>query len=103
MRLADLLGREVVDLGGRRLGHVHDVRLRREGPDDGPLTGYVLDALVVGPRALAHRWGYATGVVERPAALRRLLTGRSRQATLVPWADVDLVDDVIVRRGGDDR
>lgn len=83
MRAADLLGTEVVDQRGRRLGRVHDIRLTRPAGED----RWRIDTLIVGTRAIAHRFGYADRVVEGPALLAALarLTGHRHE---IPWHHV---------------
>lgn len=79
MRAADVLGIEVVDAAGRRLGRVHDLRVRWDGRD------YRLDGLVVGPGALGDRFGYEYGVVKGPWLLRQLVRGLASRRVLVAW------------------
>lgn len=100
MRASELLGRPVVDHRGRRVGIVHDVRVRLG--DDGGLS---VSGLVVGPATararLAHAWGYAQDRAIAPALLRSwLLAGPS--SDVVPAARVhswDEADSVVLREG----
>jgi len=78
MRASELLSSEVVDVAGRRLGPVRDVRLSREGfRVVGPVVGE-------GPFALiAHRWGYAEGRARGPALIAATCRSAIRRARFV--------------------
>lgn len=84
MKATDLLGAEAVDTEGRRLGRVHDVRLassRRDAP-------WHIDAVVVGPSALAYRLGYAEHAVKGPAVLASLARWLGRHNHPIPWNQI---------------
>lgn len=72
MLASEVLGRPVVDSGGRHAGVVHDLRVRlpRVPGEEVP----VVTDLVVGPGSLrcrlAYAWGYAQGRGHGPALLR---------------------------------
>jgi sporulation protein YlmC with PRC-barrel domain len=51
VRLSSLMGAEVVDADGRRVGRVEDLRVRRAG------TAHEVEALLVGARGLLNRLG----------------------------------------------
>lgn len=74
--LSDLIGRPVCDASGRKLGRVFEVRGHREGED------VVVDAIMVGPRALLKR-----------------LRGRGANARAIPWAQVREIGERIVISG----
>jgi len=71
LMLSDVLGAEVVDESGRRLGHVHDLRIVRDGapaePDQAP--PYRVEGLIVGRRGLHARLGLEAA--RRAEPLRR--------------------------------
>lgn len=99
MKATDLLGAEAVDTDGRRLGRVHDIRLARSGHD----TPWHIDAVIVGPAALAYRLGYSEHAVTGPwllAALARWLGRRNRP---IPWNQVVQVQQrrLVVRPGAE--
>lgn len=104
MRAADLLVSEAVDTRGRRLGKVHDITLVR--PAGGAGGPWRVDTLIVGPSALAYRFGYAEKEVVGPAPLvlvARLMTRRRRR---IAWSDVVAYGEgrIVVRaEGGDGR
>ena len=74
-KASELLASEVVDVAGRRLGPVRDVRLSREG--------FRVVGLVVGegPFArIAHGWGYAEGRARGPALIAATCRSTIRRA-----------------------
>ncbi len=75
MRIGEVLGAEVVAEDGRRLGEVHDVRLRRTPKDE-----IVIDGLVIGAGALAVRLDYTSGDVGGPWLLAWLMRRLGRRA-----------------------
>ena len=85
IRLSDLLGQRVVAENGSQLGHVYDVRVRRQG-DDWQVSG-----VVIGSRGVAERLGLRTGRRAEP-----LLSDG-----LIPWDAVLRIDDagLVVRDG----
>jgi hypothetical protein len=100
MLLSELIGVEVVDEGGRRLGVVHDV----EAVQDGPVTGGFgaalrVDSLVLGSRGVWSRIGVSDAHVQGPWILRVLARTLGSQES-VSWEDVVAVepDRIVVRR-----
>ncbi len=94
MTAAELLSAEVVDESGRRLGKVHDLRLRRSARG-----GWTINALVVGASAFSYRLGYATGEVRGQRALAAIVGRLQRRAANIEWADVVAVEGkrIVVR------
>ncbi len=88
MTAAELLSLEVVDESGRRLGKVHDLRLRRSSRD-----AWTIDALVVGASALSYRLGYANHEVRGPSALETVVRWLTRGVMEIAWSDVVSVED----------
>lgn len=86
MRLSDLLKLEAVDLDGRSLDHVRDVRLEQRG------DAWTVTHVVVGRAAVAERLGFIHGVVERPVAIAAVMRRIGRHARVVPWSQVSLED-----------
>ncbi|MFE9646737.1 PRC-barrel domain-containing protein [Streptomyces sp. NPDC006365] len=84
MKATDLLGAEALDTDGRRLGRVHDVRLARAGQG----APWRIDAVIVGPSALAYRLGYAEHAVEGPGLLAVLVRWLGRSDRQIPWSQV---------------
>jgi hypothetical protein len=103
MRLSELLGTEVRDVDGVRVGRVHDVRLVQDGPLLGSFGAALrVDGLVVGQggrNGVAVRLGYHRQRVNGPYVLNRLVLAMERGARFVPWSAVDHVDRDVVRVG----
>jgi hypothetical protein len=93
MQMSEVLGVEVVDAGGARLGEVTDVRLVQDGPYiEGFGQALRVDALVVGRGGIASRLGYVRGGVRGPWLLRVVAAALEGRAFLVPWVDVERTD-----------
>ncbi|MEU6176971.1 PRC-barrel domain-containing protein [Streptomyces coeruleorubidus] len=100
MKATDLLGAEAVDTDGRRLGRVHDVRLARPRHD----APWRIDAVVVGPSALAYRLGYAGRAVDGPRLLTVLARRLGRGGGPIPWSRIVSVERRrLVVRPGEER
>ena len=94
MLMSDVVGREVVDGGGRKLGKVTDVRLVQDGPlVEGFGAALRVDAVVVGRGGLAERLGYVRGGVRGPWLLRALACALEGRAWIVAWDDLSPTDD----------
>ncbi len=100
MRLTNLLGADVVDVRGKELGPVHDVRLIQDGPPMGSFgRGLRLRALLLGPTAVGARLGFERGRLRGPwplDALFRAVHGRMRIAA---WDQVAALEEDRVRLG----
>jgi sporulation protein YlmC with PRC-barrel domain len=79
-----LVGRQLYDAEGRKLGRVDEIRLVREG------GGYEVEGLLIGVSGLLERLGVAHSV-ER---LQRRLNLRSRvvDGSLVYWEQIDSIE-----------
>ncbi|MDQ3896738.1 MAG: PRC-barrel domain-containing protein [Actinomycetota bacterium] len=101
MRLSELLRRPVVDESGTEVGHVHDVRLVRDGPPMGEFgPAYRVLGLVVGPRGIGERLGYGRTDMTGPWLIAAPLSLRHRRARFVPWDRVAEVSKERVRISG---
>lgn len=99
MLLSELIGTEVVDEAGRRVGVVHDVEAVQDGPVMGGFGAALrLDALVLGSRGVWSRLGVSDAHVQGPWLLRALARTVGGQRS-VPWDDVVAVepDRIVVR------
>jgi len=86
MILSDLLGSDVRDADGRKVGRVIDARFRLEGsttPSQARLVG-----IIVSPRSAASFLGYERTVASRPVLIDRLLRFMHRGSFLVLWDDL---------------
>jgi hypothetical protein len=80
MRLTDLLGAELVTESGEQLGHVFDVRVKRDPRSSAERADqkWSVDALLYGEKGLVERFGLL-------AARQRVARGRHDE---LPWRDV---------------
>lgn len=88
MRLSDLLGRDVVDGVGRRLGRVVDVRLAADGEGPGFAGRLVVDGMLVSPRHPGSLLGYDRREEQGPWLVRTVVRRLQRDMTYVRWDDV---------------
>jgi hypothetical protein len=85
MKLTDLLGAKLVTEAGEKLGHVYDVRVRRDprSSEDRADQTWTLDALLYGSGGLVERFGLF-------AARERVARERHEE---LPWSDVVAIAD----------
>jgi sporulation protein YlmC with PRC-barrel domain len=94
MLASELLGLDVVDVDGRDLGRVDDVRVVRDGPYvEGFGNAMRVADLVVGPGGVAVRLGYVRHGVRGPALIRWWAKRAERRCLLVPWERVATIGD----------
>lgn len=87
MRLSELLGRPVVDSGGRTVGGVADVVLVQDGPMLGPhAASFRVAGLVVVERSHTRLLGYERDV--RPAPFHAFVRRLAGAVYNVPWEHV---------------
>jgi hypothetical protein len=94
MRLTDLLDHPVLDVDGRPMGRVREVRLVQDGslvPGFG--AGLRVDGLLVGKPAAAVRLGFHRPDVRGPWPLKPVLAFLASRATYVAWEDLSLAED----------
>ncbi|MBT2515787.1 PRC-barrel domain-containing protein [Arthrobacter sp. ISL-30] len=96
MILSNLLGSEVRDAEGRKVGHIADVRFVLDGPPGQLLAAARLHGLIVSPHSAASFLGYERYNVTQPWPLAQLLRWRHRGSFLVLWEDVARMDSGIV-------
>jgi sporulation protein YlmC with PRC-barrel domain len=84
MRATELLGSEVVDVNGRSLGPVRDLRIT---PDGMEVVGIVVGG--GGFSKIAHAWGYAEGRTAGPWLLKKITASAVQRARLVPVEHVE--------------
>ena len=98
VRTAELVGARLVDVTGRAVAHVHDLRLVQDGPVH-ELTGraaFRVTGLVVGPGHLGMHLGYGSRDVRGPWLLRAPLARLARRARFVPWSEIARIDEGVV-------
>jgi sporulation protein YlmC with PRC-barrel domain len=97
MRISEVLGAEVRDGNGRRLGKVRDVRLVQDGPAvAGQDLAFRVDAVLVGPTGSATRLGYTRNQVQGPWLIRVIATWRERATQEIPWHELTHVEGRLV-------
>jgi sporulation protein YlmC with PRC-barrel domain len=99
MILSDLLGTEVHEADGTRVGRVIDARFRLEGntsPSQARLVG-----LIVSRGAYSSYLGYERTTASRPVLLDKLLRALHRGSFLVLWDDLERIEEhrVLLRAG----
>jgi sporulation protein YlmC with PRC-barrel domain len=98
MRLSDLLRADVLDSNGERVGEIHDVRLVKDGPDQGLFgPAYRVQGLIVGAGAFGSRLGYDRGEIKGPFFLKKLFLWFLGDAKFVDWSHVTGMGDHVVR------
>jgi hypothetical protein len=91
MRLSDLLGLDVLDTDGRRVGSVADVRLVQDGPMIGPYGAALrLSGLIIVEHRHVRLLGYERDI--GPWFVRWLIHRLTGQVSYVPWKEVDTID-----------
>ncbi|MGI5128789.1 PRC-barrel domain-containing protein [Pseudonocardia sp. CA-107938] len=96
MRASDLIGRDVVDRDGHRIGVVTDLRCVQDGPLRGAMAAPRLDALLVSPRHSGALLGYQRPSQHGPWLIRAIVERLHRHARLIPWSAVTAHDPQIV-------
>lgn len=91
IRVSELVGLRVVADEATDLGHVRDVRLRRERDAQGARQ-IIAVGLVLGGRRHEVRWGYDRHPGQGPLLVARLARLLHRRTGYVPWDDVEGID-----------
>ncbi len=88
MKASDLIGLDVVDRGGRRLGVVTDLRCVQDGPLRGAMAAPRIDALVVSSRHTGSMLGYDRREQQGPWLVRVIVRWLHRELAVIPWSAV---------------
>jgi len=88
MRVSDVLGQDVVDASGNRLGVVTDVRCVQDGPLRGMNASLRIDGLLVSRRHTGALLGYDRRD-QGPWLLRVIVRLMHRGLREVSWDEVD--------------
>jgi sporulation protein YlmC with PRC-barrel domain len=92
--LSDLLHSEVYDQDGVSVGHVHDVRLVRDGPVIGSFGAtFSIDGLIVGKGSFGSRLGFDRAAMKGPWVLKALFNRLHASSRFVPWDFVAAVEE----------
>jgi sporulation protein YlmC with PRC-barrel domain len=100
MRLSDLLSAEVLDERGRRIGHIHDVRMVKDGPiQDAFGAALRVKGFVVGRPGLGARLGLGRAEVRGPWILKAFFAW-IRTDLYVEWERVRSIEEGRMRIRG---
>ena len=88
MNLNDVLGCDVMDDAGQRLGEVSDVRFALDAGAGQLLSQARLVGIVVCPRTASSFLGYERQELSQPWPVAQLLRWRHRGSFLVLWEDI---------------
>ena len=99
MILADMLGREVVDSNGDRLGEVSDFRFALDSAPTQLLSQARLVGIIVSPRTASSFLGFERQGMTQPWPVAQLLRWWHRGSFLVLWEDVAVMgaSEVVLR------
>lgn len=88
MILTDVLGSDVVNSDGERLGEVSDLRFALDSAPTQLLSQARLVGIVVSPRTASSFLGYERQEMTQPWPIAQLLRWRHRGSFLVLWEDI---------------
>jgi hypothetical protein len=88
MRASDLIGAEVVDSAGARVGVVTDLRCVQDGPLRGAMCLPRVHALVISRHHVGSMLGYNRQPQHGPWLVRKIVRALHRGLTVVPWSHV---------------
>jgi hypothetical protein len=88
MRATELVGLDVLDRAGRRLGVVIDLRCIQDGPPRGAMAALRVDSLLVSRRRAGSLLGYQHRSQQGPWLLRTILCRLHGDTLVVPWSAV---------------
>jgi hypothetical protein len=93
VRLSDMLGLQVREAAGHRVGAVVDVRLVLDGVLDDHPGMPTLFGLVISPRTRSSYLGFERSDARHPVLLAALARWRHRGTFLVGWQDIARIGD----------
>ncbi|MFJ5956839.1 PRC-barrel domain-containing protein [Paenarthrobacter sp. NPDC092416] len=91
MILTDVLGSDVADSGGGRLGEVSDVRFALDSAPTQLLSQARLVGIVVSPRTASSFLGFERQGLTQPWPVAQLLRWWHRGSFLVLWEDIGMM------------
>lgn len=100
MILNDMLGTDVVDSNGERLGEVSDVRFALDSASRQLLSRARMVGIVVSPRTASSFLGYERQGITQPWPVAQLLRWWHRGSFLVLWEDIAAMGprEVVLRK-----
>ncbi|QQQ61860.1 PRC-barrel domain-containing protein [Paenarthrobacter ureafaciens] len=101
MILTDILGIDVLDSSGKRLGEVSDVRFALDAAPGPLLSKARLVGIIVSPRTASSFLGFERQNLTQPWPIAQLLRWRHRGSFLVLWEDIALMGPKSVRLRSD--
>jgi hypothetical protein len=101
MRASELLGAEIRDPGGRRLGVVTGLRCSLDGPSGGPTPAPRVRALVVSDRHVGAYLGYQQEDQRGPWLVRKVIRALHRGTRLVDVGLIDRIETGTIRLAAD--
>jgi sporulation protein YlmC with PRC-barrel domain len=100
MRASDLIGADVTDAAGRRLGVVTDIRCVQDGPVRGAMSAPRVSSLLVSRRHTGSLLGYDRRGQQGPWLVRAVVRALHRHLLEVPWEAVESYQPAVVLRAG---
>jgi hypothetical protein len=88
MRAHDLIGQEVFDADGQRVGVITDLRCIQDGPLRGTMALPRIDSLLVSRRHLGSLLGYDRREQQGPWLIRTIVRHLHRDLLVIPWSKV---------------
>ncbi|GEM_PF-445645 len=93
MNLSELLGLEVVDFDGRKIGKVREVRLVHDGVRRSvPGVGFKVQGFIVGKWTIGARLGYDQTGMKSPWMVAAIARWFMRRSVWIPWEGVGNVE-----------
>jgi hypothetical protein len=95
MRASDLIGREVLDSQGARIGVITDLRCVQDGPLRGGVAMLRVDAALISTRHTGATLGYDRRPRQGPWIIRAAVRRLHRDLRIVPWSTIADRDGVL--------
>ena len=93
MRASDIIGRDVVDRDGHKLGVVTDLRCVQDGPVRGALAAPRVTAAIVSAHHTGSLLGYDRRTEQGPWLVRAVVRRLHSGLRVIPWNDLTLSQD----------
>lgn len=96
MRASDVIGLDVVDRSGQKIGIVTDLRCVQDGPLRGGMALLRVDGVIVSRRHAASVLGYDRREQQGPWLIRVIVRWLHRDFRIVPWDRIERADNRLV-------